>query len=108
MGRILQTALDPAGPQAAHIERLWWFIFWVTTIVFVLVLAATAMAVARGQRRRRDGGAPISQAQLTRAVSIAVGTTVAILFVLLAASAWTGRAIASLHASSAVTINITG
>jgi hypothetical protein len=36
-GSILQDILTPAGPQAAHLTRLWWLMFWVSAAVFVLV-----------------------------------------------------------------------
>jgi hypothetical protein len=36
-GSILQAILTPAGPQAAHLTRLWWLMFWVSAAVFVLV-----------------------------------------------------------------------
>jgi len=98
---VLQSILDPAGPQAAYISRLWWLMLWVTTIVFVLVLGFLAAALLR--RRRAT-----SEQSLARAVVAAVGATVVILFGLLIASVWTGRAVASLGATSAVTIEIVG
>jgi cytochrome c oxidase subunit 2 len=45
---------------------------------------------------------------LFAAVSMAVGVTVVVLFVLLVASVWTGRAIASPGPTSAVIVNLTG
>ena len=98
---VLQSILDPAGPQAASISRLWWLMLWVTTIVFVLVLGFLAAALLR--RRRTT-----SEQSLACAVVAAVGATVVILFGLLIASVWTGRAVASLGATSAVTIEIVG
>lgn len=97
---ILQSALDPAGPQAARISHLWWLMFWVAAAVFVLVLAFLAVAVARRHAT--------ADASLTRGVTIAVGATVVVLFVLLGATMWTQRGVASLGASSAVTIELTG
>jgi len=32
---VYQSALQAAGPQAAHIERLWWLQFCVVAAVFV-------------------------------------------------------------------------
>src|SRR5437763_10970634 len=107
---IFQSALHPAVPQAAHIIRLLCGMFWTTTVVSVIVLAALAWAVARG-RRARTGG-PIDRASqdrsLNRVVAGAVATTVIILFVLLVSSIWTGHLIASLHAPSAVSIDLQG
>jgi cytochrome c oxidase subunit 2 len=97
----LQSILDPAGPQAAHISRLWWLMLWVTTIVFVLVLGFLAAALLRRHRAT-------SEQSLQLAVVGAVGATLVILFGLLVASVWTGRAVASLGATSAVTIELVG
>lgn len=47
-----QSMLDPAGPGAAAIESMWWVLFWVCTAVFVLVMAALAMALVRARQRR--------------------------------------------------------
>jgi cytochrome c oxidase subunit 2 len=100
-GSILQSVLDPAGPQAAHISRLWWLMFAVAAAVFVLVLAFLAVALFKRRRTTTDSA-------LTLGVSIAVAATVAILFVLLGATMWTERAVQSLGAASAVTIELTG
>ena len=118
---ILQNVLNPAGPQAAHIARLWWLMFWVSALVFVLVVAFLALAIVRGLRARRttetvddEHTEPI----LSSAVGIAAGVTVITLFVLLVASVRTGRAIGSSPSPggptpgeplySAVSINVIG
>jgi len=82
---------------------------WTSATVFVAVLAAVALAVFRGTRNYStvDASLPTEKA-LTQSVGVAVGLTVAILIALLVSSVWTGRRVASLHASSAVTIAITG
>jgi len=111
---VLQSALDPAGPQAAHINRLWWLMFWVSTGVFAIVMTFLAGAVVR--RSRSSPAAidpeleqnPARERLLHAVVSGAVGLTVIVLFVLLIASIWTGRAIASPGPPSAVVINLTG
>jgi cytochrome c oxidase subunit 2 len=131
---VLQSALDAAGPQAWHIERLWWLMFWVTTAVFVAVMAVVIAAVIRalalqpdpddvrftGRPRtpdstpavsRREPGAPARadrDARYVRIVALATAATVITLFVLLVASVWTGRAIASPGPTAAVVINVTG
>jgi cytochrome c oxidase subunit 2 len=117
MTGFLQSALDPAGPQAAQISWLWWLMFWISTAVFAIVIGLFAAAIARGRRARIDASAPrmagpINEAEtdppLTRAVSIGVALTAAILFVFLVASVWAGRTVASLGASSAVSITVVG
>jgi cytochrome c oxidase subunit II len=101
-----QSALDPAGPQAARIGHLWWLLLWVTTAVFLLVLAALAAALVSRRRGPGDRAAhtapivhpePAGERRRFRAVAAAAGATVLILFGLLVASVATGREIASLH-----------
>ena len=48
----MQSALDPAGPQAARIGGLWWLIFGVCTAVYVLVMGGLAAALWRRHRPR--------------------------------------------------------
>ena len=98
---FLQSALDPAGPQAAHIARLWWFLFAISVVVFVAVLGFLTAAILR---RRRD----TTEASLTSSVSVAVAVTVVTLFAILGVTMWTERANATLGAASAVTIELTG
>ncbi len=82
---------------------------WICATVFVAVLAALALAVFRGRRNHSTADASLpTEKALAQSVGVAVGLTVAILIALLVASVWTGRRVASLHASSAVTIAITG
>jgi hypothetical protein len=45
-------ALDPAGPQAAHIADLWWLAFWVCVSVFVVVMATLGWALFNAFSRR--------------------------------------------------------
>jgi cytochrome c oxidase subunit 2 len=108
-GDVIQSVLAPAGTQSSSIHNLWTLMLWVTTIVFVVTLAFVAIALVRGRQRGRNAeiGAT-SERALTRSVAAAVALTSVILVVLLAVSVWTGRTVASLHASSAVTIAVTG
>jgi cytochrome c oxidase subunit 2 len=82
---------------------------WTCATVFIVVVAAVALAVFRGTRNHSivDASLPTEKA-LTQSVGVAVSLTVATLIALLVASVWTGRRVASLHASSTVTILITG
>jgi cytochrome c oxidase subunit 2 len=55
------SALDPEGPGAARVARLWWLLFWISAAVFtvVLLLVVAALARRRGTREelvRRGGG----------------------------------------------------
>ena len=92
---VAQSALDPAGPQAERISDLWWLMFWICSIVFVLVIAALLMALVRG-RREAPSTSPDTERRLTRSVAAATIVTILLLFVLLVSSVSTGRAIATL------------
>ena len=106
----LHSALDPAGPQAERIGDLWWLMFWVSTAVFVLVMAALLVPLFRRGRGPEEPGPipPESRRRITRVVAGAVGVTVIVLFVLLFASVGTGRALGSLSQPQALTIKLTG
>ncbi|HEY0513495.1 MAG TPA: cytochrome c oxidase subunit II [Thermoanaerobaculia bacterium] len=104
------SALHPMGPQAGHINDLWWLMFWVCAAVFVLVMVATGFAITRRSLPSGPPGPipPASRRRMTGAVAGAIGVTVLILFALLIASVSTGRAIASLSSSKAPVIRLTG
>lgn len=105
MPTIIQSALHPAGPQAAEISWLWWLMFWTCTGVYVIVLAALILALRRGWSRSTERPHP---GTLVRWVGGATAATLAVLVGLLFASVATGRAIGSLSAPDALTIEITG
>ena len=106
---VNQSVLSPAGSPASSIHALWAVMLWVSLAVFVVVLAALAVAVFRGVRdRSRESGSATSEITLSRSVAASVGLTVVILIGLLVASISTGRAVASIPASNAVTIAIVG
>ncbi|HVH56100.1 MAG TPA: cytochrome c oxidase subunit II [Vicinamibacterales bacterium] len=103
MPAIFQSALHPAGPQAASISHLWWLMFWTCSAVYVIVIAALLVAISRRRMDTRP-----SDGTLRTSVVTAAGITVVILFGLLFASVATGRAVASLGAAEALVIDITG
>jgi len=80
----------------------------VCTVVFVLVMGALTVALVRGRRSRLPATDAAADSRLHTAVGIAVTATIVVLFGLLIASFITQRAVESLHASSAVTIDIIG
>jgi cytochrome c oxidase subunit 2 len=106
----LQSVLDPAGPQAAHIARLWWWVLGTTTLVSVIVLVFLLWAIVRGRAASRSGSADgaVKDPALTRSVTLSVAATIVVLFALLVASIWTARLGALRPFTSAVTIALTG
>src|SRR5437867_8566043 len=47
---ITPSALDPHGPAAAHIAKLWWVMFGFGTAIFLLVIGLLFAALLRRQR----------------------------------------------------------
>lgn len=107
-GGVVQSVLAPAGIQSSSIYSLWSLMLLASVVVFTVTLLFVIAGLIRGLRRARNEGSPSSERTLGRAVAAAIGATVTILIALLIASVWTGRRVASLHASSAVTIEVTG
>lgn len=105
----IQSALDPAGPQATHIGHLWCLMCWVCAGVFLAVMSVLLYAVFH-PRPWQDQ--PVADARterrVARAVSIAVGVTGLVLFGLLLAGFLTGRALAALSTSQPLKIAVTG
>lgn len=118
----VQSVIDPAGPQASRISKIWWLFFYVTTAVFLIVIVFLFLAIYKGRLRKetrlatpeveeKPGHAPDPhrEQRMTRAVMGAVVITVITLVVLTVASFWTGRALSSeLPIENAVTIEVTG
>src|SRR5439155_17162919 len=59
----LHSAVDPSGPQAAHIAHLWWLMFWVSAAVFVAVTGFLLAALFRSaaSRQRTAGRAGVQR-----------------------------------------------
>jgi cytochrome c oxidase subunit II len=110
----MRSVLDPAGPQAALIAGLWWWMFWIFSAIFLLVVAALLIAIF--QARVRDPVMPLADAAPQPArerrigwmVATCVGITVVVLIIFLAANVITGHRMALLAADNAVTIQLTG
>jgi cytochrome c oxidase subunit II len=109
-----QNALQPGGPLSGEIEHLWWFIFWITLVVFVLVMAV----LTSGAWRRKVDGAlppelhpdPASEQRHTRYVLVAALLTVLTLFAVLVYSVRAGRDVYghSLESKNPITIQVIG
>jgi cytochrome c oxidase subunit 2 len=104
-----QSAQNPAGPQAKRLFSLWVFLLIVATVVFIAVVSTALFAVRRASRRPQSlPPGEATQRTLTRAVVAATAVTAVVLFVFFIYSLTTGRALASLPAPSALTIEVTG
>jgi len=111
-----QSAVDPTGPQAGRIATLLWFFVWLLTSIFVVVMALTLWTLMRRHHRSEPEALETkhlppdeTERKLTRVVTGATIATVLILFVLLGASVFTGKAIADLgRAKDGMVIELTG
>ena len=100
----IQSVLFPAGVQAARINHVWWVMLIVCTIVWVLVAAATLMAVARG----RKAASTATGSQLTFSVAVAGGITIVVLIGLLFDPIVIGRSLETLRTPDALRVQVTG
>lgn len=117
-GDTPQSVVDPAGPQAHNIGKLWWLMFYVSSAIFILVMAFLTAAIIRARRRARESGGtgkaelkpPADRERRMRsAVVLATVVTVVILFVFLVDSFFVGRGMtAELARKNGITIEVTG
>ena len=108
----LHDALHALGPQAGHIVDLWRIFLLICTAVFIAVLVALFLAVRRAPRIHAPEPPDLSavnvpEPRLGRPVTLAVAASVVLLFVLLAASVFTDRALARLPLKDAINIEVT-
>jgi cytochrome c oxidase subunit 2 len=104
-----QSVQNPAGPQAGRIYSLWVFLLVVAGVVFLVVVGTALFALRRaGRRSEPTPQDDITHRRQTQTVAAAVAVTAVILFVFFVYSLTTGRALASLPAKSALTIEVTG
>jgi cytochrome c oxidase subunit II len=109
----LHHALDPAGPQAAHIAELWWLTLALCGVVFVAILAAFLFALWRTPRATAATPPdlrPISEPEprAKAVVGIAVGLAIVGLLALLVGNVATDRALAHMPIDDALHIEVTG
>jgi cytochrome c oxidase subunit 2 len=108
-----QTALNPVGPGAAHIEFEFSLIFWITTAVYCIVLLVLLISIARKRHSLDVMPAPISTTPESdrtakRAVGAAMVSTVILLFIMLVGSFETSRALGSMNPENALAIDVYG
>jgi cytochrome c oxidase subunit 2 len=108
-----QTALNPAGPAAVHIEHTFALIFWTTSIVYLLTLMALIYFVSSRRYELTLMPEPLQTTEASdrlarRAVGAAIGVTVLLLFVMMISSFITSRRIGRMNDEQALTIDVYG
>jgi cytochrome c oxidase subunit II len=111
----IQNSINPAGPQADNLSRLWWLFFIVCSVVFVLVMIALLLSLRNRTRELLSETPPVlelpqePERRRRNVVISAVTVTVIVLFVFLIASFSAGRSMtAELANKNGLTIEVTG
>lgn len=94
----IQNAINPAGPHALSLSKLWWWFFTICTIVFVLVMIAVLLSL---RKRTREAVLatpvlePAHEGERRRRNVVVSATTVSLIlmFVLLLVSFSAGRSL---------------
>ena len=106
-----QTMLSPAGPMSRRIETLWWVIFWISAVVFVLVVGFIGAAARRRTSRLEAPDIhpdPALEQRRLQVVIAALTVTVVILFSILGYSVVTGKQTNPPSPKSPVSIRVIG
>jgi len=111
----IQSAINPAGPNAQSLSRLWWWFFVVCSIVFVLVMVALLLSLRNRTRESSELVAPVleppAEAERRRRNVIISATTLSgiTLFVLLVVSFSAGRSLtADLPHKNGLNVDVVG
>lgn len=121
-GVSTQSSVDPVGPQAQQLNRLWWFFCYTLNAIFLIVLIFLLVSIYKGIKQRGRAAHeqeatdlpltapnPARERSMKNAIIAATALTTIILFVFLIASFITGRAISPpLHADNVLTIEVRG
>jgi cytochrome c oxidase subunit 2 len=104
-----QSSLDPQGPEARALADLFWFFTAICAAVWLAVVIALGIAVARGRGGRPDPLAtePAAERRYGVVVSVAVGLTAVTLLVLTGLSYATQKQLFG-AAENSLTLKITG
>jgi len=109
----IQHALESAGPQAAHIEQLWWLTVAICALVFVPLMAVYLWTLWRAPRATEatpPDVAVVSDPE-TRPKRLVIAALVIVAFgllVLLVGSVRTDRALAKLPLEGAINVRVVG
>jgi cytochrome c oxidase subunit II len=102
------SALNPAGPQARAIERIWDAMYYSSVIVFLLVVAALLWGALRRRTEYEQRQTPDREQSLKIAVGAATGITVLVLLGFLVYDVAVGRQITRNPGPRALQIRVTG
>lgn len=102
------SALDPAGPQAAAILRLWHFMLPVSVLVYVIVIGALLLIILRRRTTDEDPRSPAREAVARRSITIGIAVTVVIAFITLVYDLTIGRTLMAESFPAPLTIRVTG
>jgi cytochrome c oxidase subunit 2 len=101
----IQSALHPAGIQAARIGHLFWVLLAICVVVWVVVAVVAWAAIRRG---RQPVASPATDRQLAWRVGAAAGVTLLVVTGILLQTVLTGRAMDTLRTGDALRIQVTG
>ncbi|MQW00456.1 cytochrome c oxidase subunit II [Sinorhizobium medicae] len=94
-----QSSLDPQGPQADTLATMFWVFTAILAVVWLLTMAALFLSLRRARAERAGPLVlePQAERSMTRAVSVAVAFTAAIVIALTVVSYAAQRALFSSH-----------
>jgi cytochrome c oxidase subunit II len=101
-----QSMFNPQGPAATSIASLGWLMFAVCGVIYLIVLALLAWALARRRHVRDD--LPQTSRRLAALVSAGVAVSAVILVLFVAASVAAGRGFITPAGAGAITVDVIG
>jgi cytochrome c oxidase subunit 2 len=109
----LQSAFDPAGPKAAAILHLNWYLLATATVIYVVVIGALFYVMRRATTRSvafEDGDAdePARERGRTRWVAAAVAASALILLLFIFVDVSTARSISRVGGEKPLRIDVVG
>jgi cytochrome c oxidase subunit 2 len=107
LGASGPSALGPVGPAAASIERLWWLMLLMGTVIYLAVMAYLLWALFR---RPRGAGEAAPTAEQQQRVIVWGGAVMpaAVVLVVFGATLFTLRSLPAPGPDAALTIDVTG
>src|SRR5919108_2705809 len=101
------SMFEPGGQGAERIEGLWWLMFWIATVIFVIVLVLLGVALLRAKRGDADPRRHVSWGEPLIVIGGIAGPAV-ILAALFVVSLRDMSFLSSQGRDPALTIDVTG